>query len=171
MGVIEDTSEGDGNLLLCWTDKTSTNFILSENVTISGSANKPEYPLRVVENLIDGLYGRTMNECYLSMYVPNPYLLLDFSIRQHVSVVHVRGQNSDNIAIHFESIEVRIGNTSSSGDFSSYELIGIYEGPTNIVDLDVTFGNKHDIRFGRYISIQMMLVGGFEMQVCHLEVY
>lgn len=155
----------------CWTNKTILNLIITNNVTVTGSAFKLEYPRRVASNIIDGVYGKDVNECFLSAYVPNPYLLIDLRKVQPISSVRLRGQNSENIAIHFEMIEVRVGNVTSDGAFGGYQLMGTFQGPTKVVDLEISIGGGGKVWFGRFVSIQMMVSIGFEMQVCHVEIY
>lgn len=137
----------------------------------SGSPINPAYPDRVATNLINGVYGYALQECYLSNFVPNPYILVDLQIVKPIDTVIVRGQNSSNIAVHFQNIEVRIGNVSSSGDFSEYSLLGTFVGPTNITNLEVQFGLSTPSLYGRFVSVQMMVPGGFQMQVCKLDIY
>ncbi|KAL7646120.1 UNVERIFIED_CONTAM: hypothetical protein RMT77_003021 [Armadillidium vulgare] len=65
-------------------------------------------------------------------------------------VIQTRGENKHEN--YFESVEVRIGSESKSGNFSTYNLVGYFSGHAEFGKI-VTFDN-HRLLKGRYVSVQ-----------------
>lgn len=142
--------------------------------SITASPSDLRVPLRVKENLIDGIYDRkTLNQCYMGNFNLNkPWLYLDFGEVISFRVVKLVTQpgGHPHYPILFQSLEVRAGMEAveTPGDFSSYVRVASFAGPATDFDQEIFLEAPKPVK-ARFVSIQKM--ANMTIQICHLEIY
>jgi len=81
--------------------------------------------------------------------------------------VTVRIQPKGGYFNKFVDVEIRVGNASSTGDFSQNQLLAAYKGPASVVDAEIHLETETPI-VGKFVSLQSMV--SKHMQICMLEV-
>ena len=168
--VLPFAGENAGsNTLKCWTISSGSAFDLRIITVADQSPLHSVSPWRVPENVLDGLYTFTMNECWAADRIDNPYALFDLQGPTTVRKVMMVAQPINAVANFFGDFEIRLGNSLiTGGDFSSYTLLGYYSGTP--VHHTIYEAIPTVPKVGRYLSIQRIALN-VELQVCHLEIY
>lgn len=125
-----------------------------------------DLPHRVKENLVDGVYDGSVDSCAITDLVVKPWFLLDLGTPRSVREVVLIAEPDEDVVSSFQNFEVKVGQRMELGDFSTYTLLGKFEGPSN-VSQTVILTAPYPIT-GQYVSIQMIYNGTF--QICHLEI-
>ena len=157
------------NALKCWTLSRGSSFDLNTVSVVAHSPTFTKFPNRIPENLLDEIFNFQNRQCWVADYSNNPYVLFDLQTLTTISRVTIVGQNGLNIVNHFRKIEIRLGNSSVTGnDFSSYTLLGYYDGtPSPNIIFEAMPLNP---QVGRFLAIQRLSTTD-RLQVCHLEIY
>ena len=92
-GGVTDTMAG--NKALCFTKRPIVLYPKS-GVSITASATEITLPIRVIENIEDGVYGFQMDECYCTSEF-HPYILIELSESLNISQIALRTQAEANI--------------------------------------------------------------------------
>ena len=103
---------------------------------------------------INGFYGKMNNNIWHGVRVANPYIQYDFGKVVKIQKVLVKIRNAGGANTEFTDVEVRVGNTSSTGDFSQFTLLDDYPGPGVNNEL-VPFEGPEPL-WGRYLSVQRL---------------
>lgn len=151
MMVSPGLIQGGSDVLTCYTNRP-VNVALE--VRILSSSLNPWQPLAHTDrkNLVKGYYS-TLICGYLSSRVGG-WFLLDLGRQVQVKEIYIYGDLTQNI-------EVRLGQTEVTEDFSSYSLFGSYPGSPEPLATDTPVS-------ARYISIQCL--DSVYFRLCHVEV-
>lgn len=142
---------------------------------IQGTVHNPLDPLRVIENLVDGIYDvNTRDMCYLSHeYSTNHWILLDFGAPRTFRTVKLITQSGGAAfaLLNLVNLEARAGMSpvSQPGNFSSYALLGTFPGPATSFNQEIVIEAPAPMT-ARFLSVQKVSGTDF-IQICHLEVY
>lgn len=162
MPAYHETHEAD--VLTCYT-RRHVDFVT--NGTIVGSPDKEDYPSRKMENLVDGFYGYTMSECFLTISTKNPWFTVDICEVKPISLVRIIFQNNINAELHTD-YEVRLGRVEvPEHELHNHTRMGYFAGPATKGE-EVLFSVPEPI-LARYVTVRRLVVG--ELQLCHIEVY
>lgn len=143
--------------------------------SIEGSPVHPNSPLRVKENLIDGIFNQDNNDnCYRTDNNLNrPWFVLDFGTAVTFRFVKLFAQanGSLNMVKTIADLEVRVGMAAvpTPGDFSSYQLFGSFTGPAVEFGQVIVLESPAPVT-SRFLSVQKMQ-DAERLQLCHVEVY
>ncbi|XP_047476161.1 uncharacterized protein LOC125029996 [Penaeus chinensis] len=143
--------------------------------SIEGSPVHPKFPLRVKENLIDGIfYQDENNKCYRTDNNLNrPWFALDFGTTVTFRFVKLFAQALGALSMvnTIADVEVRVGMAAvtTPGDFSSYQFFGNFTGPAVEFGQVIVLESPASVT-SRFLSVQKMQ-DGERLQVCHIEVY
>jgi len=153
--------------LFCFTDRKK---VLYPNgiATLTATVTEQNFPLRLIDHLEDGIYNGDINTCYFNENLPDPYVLLEFPSVIEVKSVFLRTQPAGNLVDKMVEVEVKIGNSSSTGDFNQYQLISKFFGPIQEYDIDLVFQRSIPM-YGKFIAVHG--VGNVLLQICMIEVY
>ncbi|KAK3886901.1 hypothetical protein Pcinc_008969 [Petrolisthes cinctipes] len=157
-----------GDVTSCYTS-LSRDLVTGAHI-ISG----PSYfPQRVPENLVDGFYGYTIDECFRVNHIPNnTWLVVDFQVVVKFSTVILYAQSNKFAPNMFSKVEVRTGMTRVAfpEDIQLYSLFGKFEGPASTAEVVEFASPGKEARLARYLSVQRVS-DYLKFQVCHIEVY
>ena len=163
-GVPDDTP---GDKIECYTSKRRMLYpgpgaLLTGSLTYS--------PTKPIDVLRDGIYDRDIANCFHSTHVVHTYILVELPKVSAISAVTVRSQPKGYMANKMLSLETRVGNTSSNGDFSGNAFLGSYSAGPPSHDEDIVFKGMIPI-WGKFISIQDATVHlPSYLHVCVVEV-
>lgn len=134
----------------------------------------PQNVLKVVENLVDGIYDmHTITTCYLMNPYTDPWYLLDLGAAKTFSLVRLYGMPAGKLSglDNIRDIEVRVSLTppATPGDFSSFDLFGTFVGPATEFNQEIVFTVANPVT-ARYLSVRR-IVSSLYFQTCHIEVY
>lgn len=124
--------------------------------------------LRIAENLVDGVYRRNKDEaCTRKNLRKNAWLLVDMGAIRLISEVLLMSyfKKSDPV-LQFQDIDVKVGNVQEAGNFSSYTLLGSFQGP-GLSNQVVVLRPPAPLK-GQYVSIQRWSTGA--LCIAHLEI-
>ena len=165
-GGIVDTKPG--LQMECYTDRPPTIFP-SPSIAATATTGLAS-GTRAPGNMLDGVYGMNINECFLSYPIPYPYLLIDFGTPKFISRALIRIQSEGSYHT-FKDIKFYAGNVVSSGDFSTYSLFAEYDGPPDGVNEELEFTKNGGI-IAQFFAVQRDVPWDAGMlQFCHLEIY
>lgn len=166
----KNTSEG----MLCYT-RIRPDLLNGAKTSSSGVA--PDYPQRVSDNAIKRMNtgGRDHDECFHGEQGDPIWILVELLNEYEVESVTLYPQTYEpgatNVADHytFRNLKVKVGNSKQSGDFSSYTLLGTYEGP-NTSNEPITIKSTTSIK-GKYISVEKPHIKTWEaLMICFMQV-
>lgn len=167
-GGAQDTLPGDK--LTCFTQRT-TPGLFPAPTTVIADHSPPTSVERKAVNLLDGIYGLDIDECYFgetgSSSGDNPYIIFDFGYIRAVRQIVVRIQPSGSAYNKFHGVEVRLGNIRSSNSLLNYTIVASHFG-TPIRNEEIVL-EIQNLMEGRYFSIRQTL--GYQLQFCHLEIF
>lgn len=157
--------------LTCYTRRHKD---FAAGASIEGSPSSPSYPLRVKENLVDGIFDQGHNgNCYRtesSLY--RPFFVLDFGAAVEIRLVKLFAQTygHKSLPATITDMKVRVGMAAAKtpGDFSSYQLFGSFPGPA-VTGQVVVLESPVPVT-ARFLSVQKMQ-DTTRLQICHIEVY
>ncbi|XP_064081862.1 uncharacterized protein LOC135198220 [Macrobrachium nipponense] len=147
MYVVAQYKETElADALACYLQKRP-DFVVGSIVI--GPPPRAAFPTRVKENLIDGIYTRTIGECYVPNEYSNPFFKIDFgSVKPVQKVTMVLQPNS--VAENVYDIEVRVGTEDlPETDLDQYRLFGFFPGPSS-AGLAIVF-KRPDPAMARYV--------------------
>lgn len=157
--------------LNCFTDREKRNILTGQsNVTIhDASAVFSQFYQRKPVNLLDGYFDKDRDNAYLSDPGTNNFVVFDLGSTFKVRSVTVQAEPGPMATQRFKEIQVRVGNTPQTGDFSSYTLIGYMPGAASGPSHEFKTPNPEPVP-GRYVSVQSVgyLIG---LQICLVEIF
>lgn len=172
MIVMPDYNETDmTDALTCYTRR---NKDFATGASIQGTSFHNMFPLRVIDNLVDGIFARQTNDqCFFtSNDETNHWFVLDLKEPVSFRIVKIMAQPRGlSSVLHFlENIEVRVGllAVDTVGHFSSYSYFGSFTGPATDYNQEIVITADASV-WARFVSLQKLSEGPF--QICHLEVY
>lgn len=119
------------------------------------------------ENLVDGIYGRDIDQCHYLDFEYQPWVLFDLGRLVPVQSIVLVAQPNDYAARYFRHFEVRVGKTlPSEGDFSSYTIFGKFD-DEGMPNQELTMNSLKPVMC-QYVSIQCYIASHF--QLCHVEI-
>jgi len=126
---------------------------------------------RLFKNLEDIVYNGHMDSCTLLTggNLNKRHFLIQFATPTPVTGLVVRTQPGGVFSDKFVNMEIRVGNSSSTGDFSEYQLLATFQGPPGAPDIDIVVQTEATPVVGRFVSLQTMT--GNNIQICMLEVF
>lgn len=156
-------------ILTCYTRRPK-DFATNARIT----AGKKFYTdnRREKENLIDGIYGHTSEQCFCSKSQPDQtWFTLDFGKIVAFSRVILVAHTLHHAEKHFTGIEVRVGKTEVTPptEFANYDLFGVFPGAAEPRQVVVLQSPKPVS--AQFVSVQKMVDNDASFQVCHIEVY
>ncbi|XP_076033064.1 uncharacterized protein LOC143020519 [Oratosquilla oratoria] len=137
---------------------------LALKATATGNSYSTDYPASYA---IDGYYCKQTTQegtCFWSENAKNSWWLADLGDFHPVSSIRVRLYRST--TSYFRDIEVKVGNRSSEGDFSSFEFLARSSGE-EVSSVVITLKAKNPL-VGRFVSIQT-LVSNF-LVLCEVQI-
>ena len=163
-------NDAQGTAKKCWTSEEQGNFIPQLTGASASGRNTPSHhPLRTPGNLIDGVYSGTYDDTGMVIGT-DPYFLIDLGEEVIVKKIKLR-PNYVNVHVNrFHKITVRIGDVPKTGDFSTYEELGYYQGPYSGKEFIWSFEVDPPVS-GRYVSIQKASTVHTILQIGHLQIY
>lgn len=150
----------------CYTRRPK-DYAATANITAAVHAT----PLRVKENLIDGFYGYTMDECYSSGTLANDkWLVMDIGKTVFIRHVVLIAQPNSYAKRYARDIEVRVGTSAVTPPegLSTYDLFGRFKGPATS-NQEIVFESPKRVPV-RFVSVQRV-TGSYAFQVAHMEIY
>ncbi|KAL7638516.1 UNVERIFIED_CONTAM: hypothetical protein RMT77_011086 [Armadillidium vulgare] len=163
--------------LLCYT-KVRPNIMNKIIQIFDSSSANTGYSTKIPEQFLKGINLRDNNKCLiLSSSGNRMWFLIELDKEYEIEEVLLTPQTystsftPNNVENNkFRNLEIKIGKTKEFGDFSSYELLGTYEGP-NIHDAIVSIQRKKPVK-GRFISIEKIYKTGNEnFFVCFIQIF
>ena len=150
----------------CWIP-LPISILAAAGVSISASGQVwSQYSDRVPLNLIDGIYGYGMKECFASENIGGAFVVVDLGAMYKLIKIYMRAQNKGNFYL-FDDIDIRVGIVPLPGpDFSTYKLLS-RSGPTPYIDYVHTVVVSPPL-IARYIAVQKTI--GDRIQMCHMGV-
>lgn len=137
-------------------------------VTITGIMHKASLPDRVIGNLIDGVYGLYLNDCFLGIDLNNiPYIIINLGEIKSFNAVTIILQPTGDISYFFGGSKVLVSNISST-QFEDYILV---EAKPDLVpehSMEVVYTRGITL-WGQYVAL-VMGEERTEMQICHIEI-
>ena len=163
-GGATDTMEG--NKALCFT-KRPISLYPKNGVSITASNTDGTAPIRVIENMEDGVYGFRTGELYYSS-ANRPHILIELSESRNITQIALRTQPAGTMGDKFINMIVRVGDIEPIGtDFTTLTYFGKYDtGPADL-NTDVIIENAAGV-MGKYISFQEESNG--QLQVGAIEI-
>ena len=133
----------------CFTSWHFSNEITNkiETVTSSPDAHANHFSL-------NGFYGKWNHNIFHTSTSINPWIQYTFGKVVQIQKIIVKIRNYPPFSTGFANVEVRVGNTSASGDFSSFKLIDFYEGPAQYGDI-IVLANQDSV-WGQYLALQIL---------------
>ena len=157
------------NETTCYTSVSRTS-IYPPDGDVSGTPGQSVYGLSTVT---DWFHDYSIYDCYhAAEFNFPPYVLVHFSSVQRISSVSMMTQPIGSLHNTLLLVEVRVGNSSANGNFSSYELLGSFIGPPAEYRRLVTVEGPTP-KWGKYVSIQNIQSDGtmYELTFCTLEIF
>lgn len=165
VGGIIDSDPGDK--IACYTKRQRGSYIPSTKISAIGSPTSGDYASRIVDNILDGIYTYRAPLCYLSStQTENPFILVNLGQVEKIRKVVLISQPRGNMSDKFNDFQVRIGNSSSSGSFEDYVLIGSV-GDAPELNTEFVIERTNPI-YGQYVAIVKFEKPLF--QICHMEI-
>ena len=165
-GGVTDTMAG--NKALCFTKRPIVLYPKS-GVSITASATQNQNPLRVIENIEDGVYGFQMDECYYTKSY-HPYILIELSESRNITQIALRGQPIGNTGDKFHNTIVRVGDIEPIGtNFTALSYFGKHDTGSPGFNMDVIIKNASGV-MGKYIFIQEKPDVAHSIQVGAIEI-
>ena len=166
---ITDTMAG--NKVVCYTKRSAFLVYPSSGASLKATRTDDSMPIRVIENLEDGVYGLTGIECYYAKEKTNPYILVELPVSKTITRVSLRAQPSGAIDNKFLKLRLRVGDIQPTGkDFSDLSYFGKYNGGISEYNYDVEIKSAAGVE-GKYISIHETSDDQHGMQVCAIEIF
>ena len=161
-------NDGQETTKKCWTSE-DRGSIIPQLTGVSASARNlhPSFPERNANNLIDGVYNGNADGTAM-VRGANAYILLDLGQEVLMRRIKIRPPYSLFNLGRFAAFNVLLGNTPQTFDFSTYELLGHYEGPYDSLEF-VYIVDLEPPRSGCYVSIQRTVLGDF--QIGNVQIY
>ena len=157
-----------GKMALCFT-KRPISLYTKIGVSITASKTHSQFPLRVIENIGDGVYGFQTNECYCTQEY-HPHILIELSAPRNITQIALRCQPDGYTADKFRNVIVRVGDIEPIGtDFTTLSYFGKHDTGFPGYNMNVIIEKAAGI-MGKYISIQDKPNVGHTMQVCDFEI-
>ncbi|KAF2350586.1 Galactose-binding domain-like [Trinorchestia longiramus] len=155
---------------ICYTNRTKN--LLTAQAASLGAATPVDASnaRRAPVNLVDGLWDLAIDNCYMSQTTSNPYFVVDLEKTTTVQKVLMIVQPSGSYENVFRFLDIRVGTSFASGDFSSYTRLEYYEGPPPYPLFEYRTNSATAVT-GRYVSVQKKIDGTDFLQVCHLEIF
>ena len=165
-GGVTDTMAG--NKALCFTKRPIVLYPKS-GVSITASKTEILLPLRVIENIEDGVYGFQMDECYCTMEF-HPFILIELSESRNITQIALRGQPIGQTHNKFVNMIVRVGDIEPTGtNFTALSYFGKHDTGFPGFNIDVIIENTAGV-MGKYISIIEKPDVAHSIQVCAIEI-
>lgn len=152
----------------CFTNREPSLLTAQSGVTIhAATPTYALYPKRVASNLLIGYCYAISDSMYITR-VPNAFVVFDLGSTYKIRNVTILSEAYDAAVWRFKDIEVRVGSSPQTGDFTSYTLLGAmpfaaphgwYEFHT---DAPVAVA-------GRYVSVQSKETVN-EFMICSVEI-
>lgn len=156
----------------CYTRSRGLDMAYGANITSSPPYNEKKIPANLVNGFHTGIIQSLALVVDISNTTGDAWFLLDLGDTRTVSEVMLVAQlrssydNGGKVS-RFRDVEVKVGDVQESGDFTSYTLLGTFQGPA-LRGERVTLRPPAPLE-GRYVSIQKKSPGDFTM--AHLEIY
>ncbi|KAG7174816.1 hypothetical protein Hamer_G021918 [Homarus americanus] len=150
----------------CFT-KRPRDYVTNASIT----AGQPYDAIMSKENLIDGIYGFNMNECFRSSQTNiEKWFVLDLGAVTTFTYIRIIAQPNLQAFYHFRKLSLRVGTspTQPYTGFSSYSYFGGFSGPA-VGNEEVVLTSGRTVS-ARYIAGQMA-PQSTTLTVCHVEVY
>lgn len=165
----DDPNEVDK--LDCFTKRSRFNILTAQSNIDVTFATQPNFAFGMEpENMIDGVDDMTVTSCHWSELAYNPYVVFDIGEPRNISNVSLIGPPESHTLIRFQELDIRVGNTLPTGDFSSYRQLGYMSGMAPYASYEYNTNAVVPIT-GRYISVQSMKYVPLLIQICHVEIY
>ena len=157
-----------GNKALCFTKRP---ILLYPKSAVSTTASEVhiDTPVRVIENIEDGVYGFQKDECYHTID-HHPHILIELSESRNITQIALRTQLAGYTSDKFRNVIVRVGDIEPIGtDFATLSYFGKHDTGFPGYNMDVIIENSAGV-MGKYISIQDKPNTGHTMQLCAIEI-
>ena len=138
----------------CFTSWHFSNEITDKIVAITTVSSMGSW---VGEYTTNGVYVRGNNNQWHSSGATNPWIQYDFGTEVTIQKVIIKVRIVP--TTYFENVEVRVGKTSASGDFSQFRLLDKFPDLAGIGEV-VVFESPRPLR-GRYLSVQSIKTGTY----------
>ncbi|KAK3860872.1 hypothetical protein Pcinc_033107 [Petrolisthes cinctipes] len=166
MPNYQETNMADA--LTCHTTRPKD---LATNAIITAGTQHPSFPLRVKENLIDGIYTYNRDDCFhTDSSNSDRWFTLDFGQPKCFQHVILYAQDGSEANIRFRNVQVRVSNVTgvtSPADFAAYDLFGEFPGAASLGQV-VEMKSAKPV-CARFVTGHMLY--NFHFQVCHNEVF
>lgn len=169
-GYAEGNASADA--LTCYTRRHRD---FATGAAIAATTSTFKKPLRVKENLVDGIYDlQTIDECFrTSTQETNHWFVLDFGRPVRFRVVKLFTQPSGYLSVlaTTRNLELRTGMAAVDipGDFSSYDLFNEFPGPAREFHQEIVL-EARELVTARFVSVQKK-DDTEVLQLCHIEIY
>ncbi|KAG7155588.1 hypothetical protein Hamer_G015953 [Homarus americanus] len=163
MPTYNETNLADA--LTCYTERP-IDYATNAKIT----SGREAHAKKLKENLIDGVYGFSILENFLSEAGDHTWFVLDFGKIVTFSHVVLFAQPNSNVVYHFRDLEVRVGTSAVTppGGLATYQLFGKFTGPGSVSQMVELV--SHQPLSARYVSVQKT-AGAYGLQVGHVEVF
>lgn len=166
---IEDPLVTAPTLLTCYTQRPPD---LATHADIISDGVHPNFPQRIAENLVDGIYDFTIKNGFIANMPFNSWWFeLDLGEVKEFSSVLLVAVTSNTASKTMLNVEVRVGvqQAAAPPDFTDYTFFGHYPGPA-MKDEEITITSSSPVS-ARFISVRKLERNNYVLSVAHVQVF
>lgn len=155
----------------CFTKRSRFNiFTAQANIDITFSSSVYTGHNMVLANLQDGVTDLKLGSGFMINPASILYMVFDLGTAHAIRGISLFGPPESWNLHRFQELDVRVGNSSPTGNFSSYQQLGYMSGIAPRTNYEFTIHIPSAIT-GRYVSVEKMSGHSSHFQIGHIEIF